>query len=107
MLFNSGVFLQFLAGFLLLHWIVRNNIRSRNILIIVASYVFYGWWDYRFLLLLWISSFLDFFIGIALDNSSDPRRRKWLVGASVTGQLSILGFFKYYDFFVESLQIAG
>lgn len=107
MLFNSGVFLQFLAGFLLLYWIVRNNIRWRNILIVVASNVFYGWWDYRFLLLLWISSFLDFFIGLALDNSQDPRRRKWLVGASVTGQLSILGFFKYYDFFIESLQIAG
>lgn len=107
MLFNSGVFAQFLAGFLLLYWIVRHNIRSRNILIVIASYVFYGWWDFRFLLLLWISSFLDFFIGIALDDTSDPRRRKWLVGASITGQLSILGFFKYYDFFVESLTLAA
>ena len=106
MLFNSGVFLKFFAAFLLLYWLVRDNLRARNVLIVIASYVFYGWWDYRFLALLIISSLLDYSVALGLERVQNPRRRKTLLLASVAGNLSILGFFKYYDFFVESLRSA-
>lgn len=102
MSFNSGVFLRFFAGFLLLYWLVRHDLRARNALIVVASYFFYGWWDYRFLSLIWISTLLDYFVGLALDHQRDPRRKTWILFLSLTGNLAILGVFKYFDFFVGS-----
>lgn len=102
MLFNSNVFLQFLLAFLLLYWLVRGNLAARNLLVVAASYLFYGWWDYRFLGLLFISSLLDFGVGRALDRTDDPRRRKRWLSLSLSGNLGILGFFKYYNFFVDS-----
>jgi alginate O-acetyltransferase complex protein AlgI len=103
MLFNSGVFLKFFAGFLLLYWLVRNNLRARNILILISSYVFYGWWDYRFLALLIFSSAVDFAVALKIASSATPRARKTWLGASIVVNLTILGFFKYFDFFVTSL----
>ena len=102
MLFNSGIFLQFFAAFLLLYWLVRNNLRARNILIIAASYLFYGWWDYRFLGLLIFTSVLDYFVGLGIARQTDPRRRKLWLACSVVANLAILGFFKYFDFFILS-----
>jgi len=102
MLFNSGVFLKFFAGFLLLYWLVRNHLRARNILIVVASYLFYGWWDYRFLGLILFSSLLDYFVGLGIARQNDARRRKLWLTASIAANLGILGFFKYFDFFVTS-----
>jgi D-alanyl-lipoteichoic acid acyltransferase DltB (MBOAT superfamily) len=102
MLFNSGVFLKFFAAFLLLYWLVRHDLRARNWLIVLASYLFYGWWDYRFLSLILISSVMDYGVGLALQGAERPRARTaWLV-VSLVGNLAILGFFKYYDFFVSS-----
>ena len=106
MLFNSGTFFQFFAAFLLLYYAVRNHLPARNILIVAASYLFYGWWDYRFLSLLIISSLLDFTVGLALEKTQVQRQRQWLLGASIAANLGILGFFKYYGFFVESLTVA-
>jgi alginate O-acetyltransferase complex protein AlgI len=103
MLFNSDVFLKFFAAFLLLYWMVRHSLLARNLLIVAASYLFYGWWDWRFLSLIFISSAVDYGIGLALGQTEDPRRRKiWLV-LSVTCSLTLLGVFKYYDFFAASL----
>jgi alginate O-acetyltransferase complex protein AlgI len=102
MLFNSGVFLKFFAGFLLLYWLVRNNLRARNILIVAASYLFYGWWDYRFLGLILFSSLLDYAVGLGIARQEDARRRKRWLALSIVANLTILGFFKYYDFFVTS-----
>ncbi|MBI5388030.1 MAG: MBOAT family protein [Verrucomicrobia bacterium] len=103
MLFNSDVFLKFFAAFLLLYWLVRENLAARNVLIVAASYLFYGWWDWRFLSLIFVSSVLDYGIGLALARTEDPRRRRIWLWLSVGCSLVILGFFKYYDFFVESL----
>jgi alginate O-acetyltransferase complex protein AlgI len=103
MLFNSGTFLQFFAAVLLLYYIVRNHLTSRNVLLVLASYTFYGWWDYRFLSLLLISSVLDYTVGLGLDHLKRPTQRKVLVTLSILGNLTILGFFKYYGFFVKSL----
>jgi alginate O-acetyltransferase complex protein AlgI len=103
MLFNSGVFLQFFGAFLLLYWLVRRNLARRNLLIVAASYLFYGWWDWRFLALLAFSSLFDYGVGLRLEGTEAPaRRRAWLV-ASVVCNLTILGFFKYFDFFADSL----
>jgi alginate O-acetyltransferase complex protein AlgI len=102
MLFNSGVFLKFFAGFLLLYWLVRDHLRARNILIVAASYLFYGWWDYRFLGLILFSSVLDYAVGLGIARQRDPRRRKLWLMASIVVNLGILGFFKYFDFFVTS-----
>ena len=66
MLFNSGVFLQFFAAFLLLYWLVRNHLPARNLLIVAASYLFYGWWNWRLLGLLAFSSVFDYAVGRAL-----------------------------------------
>jgi alginate O-acetyltransferase complex protein AlgI len=106
MLFNSGVFLKFFTGFLLLYWLVRNHLRARNILIVAASYLFYGWWDYRFLGLILFSSVLDYLVGLGIARQSDPGRRKLWLTASVMVNLGILGFFKYFDFFVTSFAAA-
>jgi alginate O-acetyltransferase complex protein AlgI len=102
MLFNSGLFLQFFAAFLLLYFAVRNHLPARNVLIVVASYVFYGAWDYRFLSLLIVSSLVDFYIGLRMDRSEREVSRKRLLAASIAVNLGILGFFKYCDFFIES-----
>ncbi|MEY2407525.1 MAG: hypothetical protein QOF48_195 [Verrucomicrobiota bacterium] len=103
MLFNSGAFLQFFAAFLLLYWLARDSLRCRNRLIVAASYFFYGWWNWKFLGLLFFSSSFDFAVGIGLERLSVPSHRKLLLASSVTMNLLILGFFKYYGFFVESL----
>ncbi|MSU61421.1 MAG: MBOAT family protein [Pedosphaera sp.] len=103
MLFNSTVFIQFFAAFLLLYWLVRNHLAARNILVVTASYLFYGWWDWRFLTLLAFSSVVDFLLGLAIERAGAPGRRKSLLCLSVTANLGLLGFFKYYDFFVNSL----
>ena len=104
MLFNSGIFLQFFAAFLLLYWLVRNTLRARNILIVLASYLFYGWWDWRFLALLIFSSVLDFFVGLGIARQTDARRRKLWLACSIVANLTILGFFKYCDFFILSFE---
>jgi D-alanyl-lipoteichoic acid acyltransferase DltB (MBOAT superfamily) len=109
MLFNSTVFLQFFAAFLLLYWFCRNSLVARNVLIVLASYLFYGWWqpvegewDVRFLALLLASSSFDFAVGLALSRLDRPGPRRALLAASVAINLGILGFFKYCNFFVDS-----
>jgi len=103
--FHSLSFLGFFAGVYLLYLLAFRLPQSRRIqngLLLAASYVFYGAWDARFLVLIWISTALDFAVGRLLERSTETRRRHLLVAASITGNLSILGFFKYFDFFVGS-----
>lgn len=102
MLFNSAVFLVFFSIVYPLY--LRFDHRRQNRLLLVASYIFYGWWDVRFLVLLFLSSCIDFFCGQSIEKTSDPARRKFFLIASLTTNLVILGFFKYYNFFIESLQ---
>ena len=99
MLFHSISFLIFLAGVLLAYHRLRK--RGQNWLLLGASYLFYGWWDWRFLGLLILSSGIDYFCGQGIEESADPRRRKLLVGLSIAVNMGVLGFFKYYDFFAE------
>ncbi len=103
MLFNSLEFLIFLPVVFLLYWfVVRKKLKSQNLLLLLASYVFYGWWDWRFLSLIIFSSTLDFLIGISLANTEQEKKRKLLLTTSVLVNIGFLGFFKYYNFFLES-----
>jgi D-alanyl-lipoteichoic acid acyltransferase DltB (MBOAT superfamily) len=100
LLFNSIEFLVFLAVVLALYY--RLGLRAQNRMLLVASYVFYAWWDWRFLSLLAISTVVDFFCAAAIEASEDRRTRRRLLLISIGTNLGILGFFKYFDFFVTS-----
>ena len=103
MLFNSIEFLLFLPIVFVLYWFVFNkNIKHQNLLILVSSYFFYGWWDYRFLSLIILSTIVDYVIGLNISNQSSKKNQKILLWCSVLFNLGVLGFFKYYNFFIES-----
>jgi len=106
MVFNSLEFALFLCVCLLLTWLLPH--RAQNRLLLLASYVFYAAWDWRFLGLIVLSTVIDYTVGLALERSHAQRRRRWLVSASVAANLSILGAFKYAGFFADSLrELAG
>jgi len=103
MLFNSIEFVIFLPIVFLLYWFVTNkNLKLQNSLLVVASYVFYGWWDWRFLSLIIFSSCVDYFVGIGLSKTDEQKKRKLLLLTSILVNLGFLGFFKYFNFFIES-----
>ncbi len=103
MLFNSVQFAFFLPIVFVLYWFVFNkSYKWQNMMLLIASYYFYGCWDWRFLFLLAFSTGLDFFSGLQIYNSTSQKRKKlWLI-ISVGLNLSFLGFFKYYNFFIDS-----
>jgi alginate O-acetyltransferase complex protein AlgI len=100
MLFNSFIFLIFLFVVLPIYYLLPQ--KRRNILLLIASYFFYGYWDYRFLSLLLISTFVDYFVGLKMGNVTSSITRKKLLLISMATNLGILAFFKYYGFFVQS-----
>ncbi|MBK9174843.1 MAG: MBOAT family protein [Flavobacteriales bacterium] len=103
MLFNSIDFAVFLPLVFLLYWAVGGrSLARRNAIILGASYVFYGWWDWRFMGLLALSTLVDFAVGIGMDRSGTLRRRRWLLALSLVVNLGLLGFFKYFNFFAQS-----
>lgn len=104
MLFNSFEFWIFLPIVFLLYWFVFRSRQWQNLLIVVASYIFYGWWDWRFLMLIALTSFCSFASGILLEHYDGKRKFQKVVSAgNIILNLSILGVFKYYNFFVENL----
>ncbi len=103
MLFNSIDFLVFLPIVFLLYWkVFQKNLRLQNALILVSSYIFYGWWDWRFLSLILFSTIVDFFIGKFIFKSESNKKRKILLITSLLVNLGLLGVFKYYNFFIEN-----
>ena len=103
MLFNSIDFAVFLPIVFFLYWfIANNNIKFQNLLIVIASYVFYGWWDWRFLSLILFSTIIDYTVGQKLRTEEKQSKRKILLWLSITVNLGFLGFFKYYNFFLEN-----
>jgi alginate O-acetyltransferase complex protein AlgI len=107
MLFNSIDFAIFLPIVFALYWFVTNhNLKLQNALIVAASYVFYGWWDWRFLSLIIFSTLVDYSIGRRLKNEEKPSTRKILLWTSIIVNLGFLGFFKYYNFFVDNFVAA-
>lgn len=103
MLFNSLDFAIYLPVVFVIYWFVVNrNLKLQNSFILLASYVFYGWWDWRFLTLILFSTIVDYLVGIQLGKEKKPLKRKLLLWTSLTSNLGLLGFFKYYNFFVDS-----
>jgi len=103
MLFNSIEFLCFLPVCFILYWFVfKESIQLQNLFVLIASYFFYGWWDYRFLGLILFSTLVDYGVGLQLSKTTKGTPRKWLLGLSLTVNLGLLGFFKYYNFFIDS-----
>jgi len=107
MLFNSLDFAIFLPIVFVLYWFVVNkNLKHQNILIAMASYVFYGWWDWRFLALILFSTLVDYIIGVSLGKEQNLNKRKILLWISILVNLGFLGFFKYYNFFLDNFKSA-
>lgn len=104
MLFNSIEFAVFLPIVFLLYWFAFNkNLRLQNLFIVVVSYVFYGWWDWRFLILIAFTSFCSWGSGLLIEKyKNEPRKAKTVSVLNIVLNLLILGVFKYYDFFVTS-----
>ena len=102
MLFNSLEYLIFLPVVFIIYWLLKNSYKKQNILLLISSYIFYGWWDYRFLSLIIFSSFLDYFVGQKIEAAiGDKNKKRWLL-VSLFSNLGLLGVFKYYNFFADS-----
>lgn len=103
MLFNSIDFAIFLPIVFILYWFITyKNLKLQNILIVLASYLFYGWWDWRFLSLIIFSTLVDYTIGLSLSREEDSKKRLLLLWISILVNLGFLGFFKYYNFFLDN-----
>jgi len=104
MLFNSIEYLLFLPLVFTIYWLLNKHIKAQNLFLLSSSYFFYGLWDYRFLSLILISSFCDFYIAKELVKENRISRRKLLLGLSIFINLGFLFYFKYCNFFIESFQ---
>lgn len=107
MLFNSIDFAIFLPLVFLLYWFAtKESITKQNLLIVAASYLFYGWWDWRFLFLILFSTVVDYHIGNLLSSETNEKKRKLLLWISISINLGFLGFFKYFNFFIDNFTTA-
>lgn len=108
MLFNSFNFLFFLPIVFVLYWhVFQRNLRWQNLFVVVASYVFYGWWDWRFLLLIVFTSLCSYGSGLLIDHCfqrDEQKTAKWWAGLNIVVNLLVLGVFKYFNFFADSFQ---
>lgn len=103
MLFNSIEFLFFLPIVFAGYWFVFKPLKLQNLFIVICSYIFYGWWDWRFLLLIAFTSFCSYASGILLEKQEGQRRiQKWISASNITLNLLILCTFKYFNFFSEN-----
>lgn len=101
MLFNSFIFVAFFLITYGMYALLRT--KTQNRLLLAASYVFYGWWDVRFLSLIFLSTLIDYVCGLRIHETPDQRRRRFYLALSLCSNLGILLFFKYFGFFMESL----
>src|ERR1041384_7291415 len=104
MTFTSLTFLIFLPVVFSLYWCLKNRFQQ-NILLLCASYFFYGWWDYRFCLLMLFTSLLDYAVGLLIYKTTIPQRRRLLLVFNIICNVGVLGFFKYFNFFADNFQI--
>src|SRR5688500_1614079 len=103
MIFNSIAFLVFFVVVFFCYWfILDRNFRYQNIFLLISSYFFYGWWDWKFLFLLVGTSLLDYLIAFQMGRVNSQKKRKALLLASLFSNLGVLFFFKYCNFFIGS-----
>ena len=106
MLFNSIDFAIFLPIVFTLYWVLRNQLKLQNLLIVVASYIFYGMWDWRFLFLILFSTVVDYTMGILIERNDSKNKKKLFLWISILVNLGFLGYFKYSNFFLENFVYA-
>ena len=102
--FTSHTFVLFLAIFFAIYWCAKSA-RFQNATLVLASYIFYGWWDYRFCALILLSSLVDYAIGSKIFTLENMRQRKVWLGVSLFCNLGLLALFKYYGFFADNLNL--
>ncbi len=103
MLFNSIEFAIFLPLVFSIYWILqKKGVKAQNTFLLGSSYFFYGWWDWRFLFLILFSTILDFYLAKAISNETSAKKRKVFLILSLSANLGLLGFFKYFNFFIEN-----
>ena len=103
MVFNSLIYAIFLPIVFIIYWLLRNQLKLQNLFVVISSYVFYGWWDWRFLILIAITSFCSWGSGLLIGKSRESRAEssKFWLWLNIAINLGILAVFKYYDFFVS------
>ena len=106
MLFNSIDFAIFLPIVFTLYWVLRNQLKLQNLLIVIASYIFYGMWDWRFLFLILFSTVVDYTMGILIERNDSKNKKKLFLWISILVNLGFLGYFKYSNFFLENFVYA-
>lgn len=105
MIFNSTPFAVFFVLIFLLYWFpLRKKLLLQNIFLLLSSYLFYAWWDWRFLSLILLSSLTDYWVGRQLGKAEDEKKRKIWLGLSLFVNLGILCTFKYFNFFADAMQ---
>ncbi len=105
MIFNSNAYLYFFVLTIIIYWFLvffRSKLYWQNLFLLFASYFFYGWWDWIFLSLIWISTILDFVVSNQIEKSQNPKKRNLFLLISIIGNLTILFTFKYYNFFISN-----
>src|SRR6185437_7403541 len=100
MLFNSLTFFYFMTITYVFYLVLKH--KSQNILLLAASYFFYGWWDWRFLGLIFVSTAVSYFTAIKIEDAPTERERRFYVISAATFALGLLGVFKYFNFFAQS-----
>lgn len=106
MLFNSLEFPLFLLIVFMVYWMLNKRLRVQNAWLLLSSYFFYGWWDWRFLILIFFSSLVDFLVSQKLERTETRKARNVLLGVSLLVNLGVLGFFKYFNFFLDNFVAA-
>lgn len=101
MLFNSFEFLIFLPIVFLIYWAIKKKLFLSNLFVVIASYVFYGWWDWRFLFLIFLTTVLSYLSGLLIEKYRG--KGKWICGVNIVINIGILCYFKYFDWFIENL----
>ena len=100
MIFSDFKFILFFLALYVIYWFFIKGITARKSLLLVSSYLFYSFWDYRFLVLVLCCTAINYAAGIMLDNKR--LNRKWVLASGILADLVLLGFFKYFNFFINS-----
>lgn len=104
MIFNSIEFIIFFVLFFILYWFLfKNKLKSQNLFLLAGSYLFYAYWNWRFLSLIILSSLVGFYMGKLINNSPDPKKKKLFLSVGLIQGVGTLFFLKYYNFFISSL----
>lgn len=107
MLFNSLDFAVFLPLVFIIYWFgLQGNVKRQNLFLVISSYFFYGWWDWRFLFLMLFSTVVDYLLGVTIYKETSEKKRRLFLYLSLAVNLGLLGFFKYFNFFLENFSTA-